>query len=238
MIKIHSVCLIIDSDYPFREHYARQRLLWKKYMNLDPEIKCFFIRLSETISSDIVVDESNNIIYVKGKEEYIPGILIKTLKAMEYVYNTFDFDYLIRTNISTFWNFKLYKNKFSTPKNNLIEAIIGLIGSLPFPSGYGMVISKDVIFKMITLQDEFDYSLNDDVSMGKFLYDKNIPIISAKNYVYHFIYHLLQNEILSKIHSNIDKMYQFRIVYDRGLQDNYIFNNLYTLSYNPLNYLS
>jgi hypothetical protein len=91
---------------------------------------------------------------------------------------------------------------------------------------------------MITLQDEFDYSLNDDVSIGKFLYDKNIPIISAKNYVYHFSYHLSQNEILSKIHSNIDKMYQFRIVYDRGPQDNYIFNNLYTLSYNPLNYLS
>lgn len=231
MIKIHSICLIIDSDYPFAEHYARQRLLWKKYMNLDPEIKCYFIRLSETISEEIVVDKDTNTIYIKGEESYIPGVLIKTLKAMEYVYNTYDFDYLIRTNLSNFWNFKLYKKRFNTPISNLVEAAIVDYYNIPYPSGAAMVISKDVILKMLDKQNQYNYGLYDDIAIGLVLYDKNIPIQNVNNYRYQFVSPLSENEILSKIHSNIDKAYQIRAVSDRGAQDIFVLYNLYNLVY-------
>jgi hypothetical protein len=235
MTKLHSVCLVIDSDYPFPQHYKKQRNLWRQMMNLDPEIKCYFIRLSESITEELIVNEEDNTIYVRGKESYIPGILIKTLKAMQYVFNKYDFKYLIRTNISTFWNFKLYKQKFNIGLNNLVEAAVGYINSDPFPSGMGIVMSRNIILKMITAQNQFDFSLYDDVAIGKFLQANNIPINNIHTGRYQFISPLSHNEILSKIHTNINKAYQFRVVYDRGPQDNFIWQNLYNLLYGKAN---
>jgi hypothetical protein len=231
MQKVHSICLVIDSDYPFTEHYAKQRNRWKKYMGLDPEIKCYFVRLKADINEDIAVDESNFTIYVRGVESYTPGILTKTLKAMQYIYNTFDFNFLIRTNLSSFWNFNLYKKVFNKPTENTVKASIGLLYGIQFPEGAGMVLSKDIIYKMINNQNSFDYKENDDVAIGMFLHNFNISISDAQNDRFLFTRGLPLNELLSKIHSNIDKKYMFRVIYDRNKQDEFVSDTLLSLAY-------
>ena len=178
---LHSICLIIDSETPFSEHYDRQRNIWRLYMNLDPEIKCYFIRFKKDLFKDFYVDEDNNVIYLKGEENYIPGILIKTLKAMEYVHNNFDFKYLIRTNISSFWDFKTFKRFYHRYDDNIVRAPIGFEEHIPFPGGSGMVISKNVIGLMIKNQSSFNYNLIDDRSIGIFLHSHNIQIIDGEN---------------------------------------------------------
>ena len=202
-------------------------------MGLDPEIKCYFIRLKEDINEEVVVDESNFTIYVKGVESYAPGILVKTLKAMEYVYKRFDFDFLIRTNLSSFWNFSLYKKVFNTPVNNLVKASIGLNihNHTHFPEGSGIILSKDIIYTMINNQNSFDYSINDDLAIGLFLHALNIKIIDGANDRFLFTHYFTLNELLSKIHSNIDKKYMFRVVYDRGKQDELISDTILSLLY-------
>lgn len=236
---LHSVCLIIDSETPFGEHYERQRNLWRLYMNLDPEIKSYFIRFKRDLFKDFYVDEENNIIYLKGQENYIPGILIKTLKAMEYVYNNFDFKYLIRTNISSFWDFKTYKKMFNIYNDNLVKAPIGLEGPIPFPGGSGMIISKNIIHLIIKNQSSFNYTLMDDRAIGVFLHSHNIPIIDGENDRTVYENYLDKSILLSKIESELNSKYTYRVKYDRDDQDRFICNTLLKYIYpNVSHYLT
>jgi hypothetical protein len=228
---IHSVCLIIDSETPYSKHYERQRKLWKQYMNLDPEIKCYFIRFKPDLFKDIYVDDENNAIYFKGPENYIPAILLKTIKAMEYVYNNFDFKYLIRTNISSFWDFKTYKKVFHTYTDNLVKAPIGFEYNIPFPGGSGMVISKNIIDLMIKNKRSFNYHLMDDRAIGIFLHEHNIPITNGECDRTVYEGPLEKSVILSQINADFNNKYTFRIKYDRGNQDNFIGNTLLRLIY-------
>ena len=44
-------------------------------------------------------------IYIKGEETFIPGILEKTLLAIKISSKNFTYDYIVRTNISTLVNY-------------------------------------------------------------------------------------------------------------------------------------
>lgn len=211
----HTICLIIDSDKPYQEHYKSQRNIWKLYMNLDPEIKCYFLRSDPNISNIIDVDEKTNTIFVKSEESFIPGILFKTLKGMEYVFNHFNFKYLIRTNISSFWDFKIFKKNFTRYSDNIVKAPIGYHFEIPYPGGSGIIISKNIVNLMINNQEFFNYEVFDDISIGLFLNKYNINITNDEN-----------NRILFEKKINIDsiteyigKFYTYRIKYDRAEQD-------------------
>jgi len=52
-----------------------------------------------------ITHESGHMLYIKCSESYIPGILHKTIDAMKYCMQTYDFDILIRSNISTIIDF-------------------------------------------------------------------------------------------------------------------------------------
>jgi hypothetical protein len=230
-MSFHTVCLIIDSYEPFSEHYESQRKLWQEYMNLDPEIKCYFLRCKNDLLKTIEVDNENNIIYIKGNESYIPGILIKTLKAMEYVYNNFDFKYLIRTNISSFWDFKTFKKVFNNYQDNLVKAPIGLEGHVPFPGGSGMVISRDVVGLMASNQYYFNYHIIDDRAIGLFLNSFDIKIIDGENDRFLIEHHINDQNIVTELLSKINNVYTFRVKYDRGRQDNFVGKTLLNLIY-------
>jgi hypothetical protein len=91
------VVLIIASD--FENHYIEMQAIWKKYMNIHPNIVCYFIKSDINIQDDIVIDE--NTIYVKNEESLIPGIYNKTIEAIKYCLKNIDYDYIYRTNLSS-----------------------------------------------------------------------------------------------------------------------------------------
>lgn len=66
-------------------HCNQMKEMWKKYMNEHKNIKCFFIEFNIGIEQQILLDEINNTIYIKGNETYIPGILDKTIKSIQYI---------------------------------------------------------------------------------------------------------------------------------------------------------
>jgi hypothetical protein len=68
-------------------------------MNIHPHIKSFFIKENNQITIPILI---NDMIYVKCKPSLSPGILIKTIKSFEYIYNNYNFKYIYKTNLSSF----------------------------------------------------------------------------------------------------------------------------------------
>lgn len=89
------IVLAIASHSPTYDRFAK---IFKAYMNSRPWIKSFLVYGG---SGPFRVTEDE--IHVPVVESLIPGILHKTLWAMRYVIQNFEFDYLLRTNLSSFW---------------------------------------------------------------------------------------------------------------------------------------
>lgn len=169
------IILIISSK---SEHYNQMKKIWKKYMNTHDDIQCFFIEFNDEINDDIVLDKNDNIIYVKGEETYIPGILDKTIKSIQYVFSNIEFDYILRTNLSSFivlnklYNYLLTNTfDYGGPKSKLpaktrFKKYLNLIetNNKFYASGTCIIMSKKCVEYLLT--QDINYNLIDDVSIG------------------------------------------------------------------------
>lgn len=79
---------------------------WREIMKSIPlnenKFKIFFLFSDPTLSVDILLKD--DCIFVKGEESLEPGILEKTMAALQYCDHHFDYNFIIRTNLSSFWN--------------------------------------------------------------------------------------------------------------------------------------
>ena len=76
------IILILAHD---SELSLKNELLWRKYMNLHSNIKCYFMKLKRNLKTEILID--NNTIFIKGLESLRPGCLVKTIKSIEYLFH-------------------------------------------------------------------------------------------------------------------------------------------------------
>ena len=97
------------------------------------------------------------------------------------------YDYVIRTNLSSFWIFDRLNQYLRTqPRNGFLHAVIPRL--LPkygkgFPSGAGFILSTDLAQLLINKQQDLNYAdCNDDVEIGIFFIKNNVEIIPAKRY--------------------------------------------------------
>jgi hypothetical protein len=103
------VVLIIASGESYTKQYAEMESVWLKYMNLFPDkFECYFIKSNPDLDAEIKVDK--NTIWVRREENIIPGIITKTVLAIEYALSNTQFDYLVRTNMSSVINLPLLYN--------------------------------------------------------------------------------------------------------------------------------
>jgi hypothetical protein len=171
--------LIIANDE--KEYYLEEQKIWRSYMHLDREhIEAYFIKGSPDLEQPylIVGDE----IWSKTPENYYPGIINKTILSLEAMFPRLDeFDYVLRTNLSSFYYFpKLLEFLTTLPSTKCYSANIGNWHG-PFGSGAGFIISTDLAKILIkhkwVLQD--NTSFPDDVLIGQFFLKYNIRIIPA-----------------------------------------------------------
>jgi hypothetical protein len=226
--------LIIDSST--HDAYAFNREIIKKYMHSHPsEIKTLFIRLVPTQTEEYILEEDT--LTMKGTESLVPGILEKTLKAMEYVCRHFAFDYVIRSNMSSLWDFQHLLALYDTlPRETCVSAIIGehpntQFPSIRFPSGSGFIVSRDIVELCIGQKDMFVSSLPDDVAFGKFFVDRGIPLLQGRRY------DILTNRSFSadELQSILSqKHYHYRIKYEYDrTYDKHAFQLFYRCLYDP-----
>jgi len=158
--------------------YIEMQNIWRKYMNKHPNIMSFFIKCDINIENDIYFNKNLNTIYIKDIETYSPGIFNKTIKSIQYCLNNFDFDYIYRTNLSSFLNLDKMYNFIS---NNHIEygGVIGNYNNINFASGSGFFISKNACNFLIS----YDRTIN----INDYLDDVTIAIILTKKYKIDFI---------------------------------------------------
>jgi hypothetical protein len=168
------IFLIIDSDN--LECYKNNReILQNAFQHYNQLCLTLFIRNSETIEGDILLQD--NILYFKGSESQVPGIMQKTVKAFEYCLHNYSFDYLIRTNLSSFWDIEnLERYNAKTPITE-VTCIIGNFPTFSFPSGSGYIVPQKYIEPIVQQKNNISYTMdNDDVVMGIVFAQLGIPM--------------------------------------------------------------
>ena len=94
----------------------------------------------------------------------------KTLDAFDASLLEFEFDYIFRTNVSSYLDIEgLQKFVSGQPRNNFYAGAIGNHQGIDFASGCGYFISRDLVSMVLSNRDLWDHNLIDDVSLGKLL---------------------------------------------------------------------
>lgn len=128
----------------------------------------------------------NNILFVPCPEEY-SLILRKTLLGIEFILKNLDFDVLIRTNVSTYFEPRRLLLELSRPRykkdfaggyiDRSSQPLISLGKSSEYISGTGIFLSKNVA-KIVTEMDPENYrDVFDDVAISHFLQKKGVKIL-------------------------------------------------------------
>lgn len=152
-------------------------------MNLDPHILCLFLRSSRDCPVEGRLDFSSNTLFVQGTESLIPGILEKTLAGFDYCLRNFTFQYILRTNISSFFVFPLVRQLVlpSLPRTGCYAGVQGYDGG-PFASGAGFYISPDIAHLLIERRTSLSITLCDDLAIGRFLQTQGISVYPLRRF--------------------------------------------------------
>ena len=144
--------------------------IWRSYFYKHPNVTCFFVKMTNIKYYDNNVFLKDDTIYVHGKESHVPGILDKTLKSFKFLLDeNFNFDYILRTNLSSVWNFHKLYNILENNPTFILGGILGPNGQ--FISGAGMLLRKDICKFIVDNQNLINYKIIDDVAIGRLLFD-------------------------------------------------------------------
>lgn len=162
------ILIIANDSIP---QYIEMQSIWKQYMNTHPNITSFFIKNDITIESPIQYIPEENTIYYKDNESLTPGIINKTVKSIEYCLENMEFDYIYRTNLSSFLDLNKMYDYFLKINRIHYGGVIGnLDDGMPFASGCGFVLSKYACKYILKNENVlFESNHYDDVAIGNLL---------------------------------------------------------------------
>ena len=173
--------LVIASDE--QPVYVELQKIWKSYMHLFPKhVEAYFIKADPDLPTAYEIKE--DVIWSKTQESFIPGISNKTFSSMECMLPRIDeFDYVLRTNLSSFYVFPRLLKFLKTLPENKCYCAVPLVSrhGIPFGWGCGFILSRDLVKKLVDhkteLWDRLDYF--DDVLIGLFFQQHKIKITPA-----------------------------------------------------------
>lgn len=153
-IKYYKAIMLVIASYD--DIYCDIIETWKTYMKKVDNVKIYLLYCRSDLDEQMVVDEDEGTIMYNCEESLTPGIYLKSIYSMDYCHKTYKYDYLIRTNLSSFYNIpKLLDYLDKVPQNNYAGGIYGVSYNIPFICGAGIIISSDLVEKMLksALQD-------------------------------------------------------------------------------------
>jgi hypothetical protein len=161
--------------------YKAHTTSWRRYMHKFPEnFECWFVKSDP----DMEVDHKfvGDVLWVKEKDSLCPGVMDKTIHAMEvFLPRLQEFDFIIRPNQSSFvvlpnlFNFleKLpSKRCFAGSKSFYGKAT----GDVHFVGGACYILSKDLVRLMVSQKVALVnlppvYDNRDDLALSRFFMD-------------------------------------------------------------------
>jgi hypothetical protein len=171
----------LTSDNPYYgniERYNKFKILNKMYYDkFKNDIKFFYVENKENLEKELV--EIDDFIYVKGNDVPLnPNFLIKMVKATGYIHDTYNYDYIVHTNLSSVWNMPVLLSLYNEiPRNNFFG---GQYIFDSFITGTGIFFSKDLIPLLMKVETNIYNDFN-DVSISAYMKDNNIPIFHLEN---------------------------------------------------------
>jgi len=177
---LHLVLFSHDQGGP----YDSMHQILSKYYKEFPHVKTIFYCFSPDISS--MYELKDDILYIQGNETYVPGILDKTILALDYFKDEIqnNHDFVVRSNISTIVNFNILIPLLEV--NPSLEYGGGYINTLAwmdekggvkdetwygtrFGSGTSILLSKWVAQDVINRKDLIRRDIIDDLAIGIFI---------------------------------------------------------------------
>lgn len=127
--------------------YRELRKIYTKYIYANPNFKFFLLYGSSARFNA----EPYDLILRDLEEKPWPGMMIKNLKAFQYVENNFSYDFIVRTNLSTFWVLdRLLHRLESLPTTKMYTGSarkLSIHGTMTevFIGGTGLILSRDLV---------------------------------------------------------------------------------------------
>ncbi len=171
-VKVLTLILASDNEPIYLEFQS----IWRRYMKSHPDVDCYFYKGNPRLDSEYKLE--GDTLWIRIPES-LDTVYEKTLKAFEYFAKTLDhYDFVFRPNLSSFVVFDKYIEHCKTlPKQRAVSAFIGGEGADIFPTGSGFTMSTDVVLELV--KDKPPVVCLDDVTIGRWLYLKGIPIRPA-----------------------------------------------------------
>lgn len=156
-VDMRLIVLVISSDN--LGIYAQHRECWRLYSKSHPDVTVYFLQQREDVLSPYI---EGDVLWTSGTEA-TERVFEKTVAAFQMIPSS-SYDFLVRTNLSSVWNFPLLLDFCATlPRENVFCGVIGNPGI----SGAGMILSPDVVAKMIAHHRDIDRCMWDDIDFGK-----------------------------------------------------------------------
>ena len=102
---------------------------------------------------------------------------LKTLNALRFILENYQFDYLFRTNTSSYLDAAvLLRHIQAFPKSGVYAGLVGKVfGNQEFASGAGVLLSRDVVERVCLERDKWDHGFVDDIALGKLIMEFRNP---------------------------------------------------------------
>jgi hypothetical protein len=208
----------------------------------------YFVIFKDLGDKEYLVDDKNYMLYINGRETFLPGILDKTIKALDVIHNKLklEYDFIFRTNISTFIHFEntlSYLKNFAEPTKEMfyigplirlqwLDTACGIIDKrywgTKYCSGTCIIMSYALVENIIINREKIHYNIIDDVSIGHYISQvENVKKINIGTSLFSFKPH---NLILNKNHlcymNNFNKRRRkFDVDYLRKITEYFISKN-------------
>lgn len=160
--------VIATNDTPVYKFF---RKIYQAYMNSNPDIKVFFVYGA---GADIDKQEYD-LVYDDIIEKYDPSMILKSLRAMAYINDNYNYDYFIRTNLTTVWDFDRLLSRLTTlPLENCLAGTTRKcryrdIVSPDYISGIDLIVNQPMISSIVDHSESIvNWNLPEDWAMFKY----------------------------------------------------------------------
>lgn len=137
--------------------YPVMKDVWTQYACTEPSIKVIFTYGGGPKSFPV---QDHDWIYEDVFENNYPGMITKTLRAFADIDRLYDYKHMIRTNLSTFWDFpRLMQRLKALPTENCLTGTVIRFkdkedNQYEYIAGYDMIISRDVVQQILPHAEE------------------------------------------------------------------------------------
>lgn len=162
--------LVVSSDtYPSKRNKKSLLKTWVK--NIPSNINIYFYKAGRSTT----IKKNNELILEVGKSTR--DMSKKNILAFEYVLKNFDFDFIFRTNTSSYVNLNNLKNFINCNLSNEDYVYCGKVmetndmqgNNCIYVNGAGIILSRKTLQAIVDQKDKLDYLLWDDLGLGKLL---------------------------------------------------------------------